>query len=251
MYPTSLIVMHLNKGGKLWYILHEGVSKRDGARIGSGRYPLGSGNRPYQHGVIASVNLEKDDKEEKKYNLNYKIKTKEYSKDEDMAAVNPYRTTDNAYRNNCTHCSATYDLRRRGYDITATRNINGESDDVIKSWYKDSKLVEIKSKSKFAENLGKFSLNFSLHKEVESQLLKEEDGSRGIILFEWAGLDSGHAANYEIENGKVIIRDCQINKIVKLSDYTTCSDLVSFMRTDNLEPNEKTIKRCSKNVKTK
>ena len=31
------------------YLRHEGVSKRDGAPIGSGRYPLGSGENPYQH----------------------------------------------------------------------------------------------------------------------------------------------------------------------------------------------------------
>lgn len=31
------------------YLLHEGVSKRDGAPVGSGRYPLGSGGEPYQH----------------------------------------------------------------------------------------------------------------------------------------------------------------------------------------------------------
>lgn len=31
------------------YLVHEGRSKRDGAKIGSGRYPLGSGENPYQH----------------------------------------------------------------------------------------------------------------------------------------------------------------------------------------------------------
>jgi len=31
------------------YLLHVGVSKMDGAPIGSGRYPLGSGEMPYQH----------------------------------------------------------------------------------------------------------------------------------------------------------------------------------------------------------
>ena len=30
-------------------LFHEGVSKKDGAKIGSGRYPLGSGENPYQH----------------------------------------------------------------------------------------------------------------------------------------------------------------------------------------------------------
>ena len=31
------------------YLSHEGRSKEDGAKQGSGRYPLGSGERPYQH----------------------------------------------------------------------------------------------------------------------------------------------------------------------------------------------------------
>lgn len=33
------------------FLYHEGVSKRDGAEIGSGRYPLGSGENPYQHAL--------------------------------------------------------------------------------------------------------------------------------------------------------------------------------------------------------
>ena len=31
-----------------YYLMHSGRSKRDGAKIGSGRYPLGSGDRPFQ-----------------------------------------------------------------------------------------------------------------------------------------------------------------------------------------------------------
>ena len=30
-------------------LMHYGKSKKDGAIIGSGRYPLGSGDDPYQH----------------------------------------------------------------------------------------------------------------------------------------------------------------------------------------------------------
>lgn len=31
------------------FLMHSGRSKRDGAKVGSGRYPLGSGDRPHQH----------------------------------------------------------------------------------------------------------------------------------------------------------------------------------------------------------
>jgi hypothetical protein len=33
-----------------YYLMHSGRSKRDGAKVGSGRYPLGSGERPFQNG---------------------------------------------------------------------------------------------------------------------------------------------------------------------------------------------------------
>lgn len=37
------------------YIAHFGVSKANGAKVGSGRYPLGSGQDPYQHAAKASA----------------------------------------------------------------------------------------------------------------------------------------------------------------------------------------------------
>lgn len=39
---------HVHGGIKMNNISHSGVSKLKGAKIGSGRYPLGSGKRPYQ-----------------------------------------------------------------------------------------------------------------------------------------------------------------------------------------------------------
>ena len=44
------------------YLMHYGRSKRDGAPIGSGRYPLGSGEEPYQHdGRVGSFNTYMND----------------------------------------------------------------------------------------------------------------------------------------------------------------------------------------------
>lgn len=49
---TDFIVLDEFFGPKpsLESLAHEGRSKRDGAPVGSGRYPLGSGENPYQHG---------------------------------------------------------------------------------------------------------------------------------------------------------------------------------------------------------
>lgn len=40
-------------------IYHFGVSKRNGAKVGSGRYPLGSGKRPYQDSDPYAVKVAK------------------------------------------------------------------------------------------------------------------------------------------------------------------------------------------------
>lgn len=44
---------------KLTEIYHFGVSKRNGAKVGSGRYPLGSGKRPYQDSDSHAVKVAK------------------------------------------------------------------------------------------------------------------------------------------------------------------------------------------------
>lgn len=38
-------------------LVHEGVSKKNGAKIGSGRYRLGTGKRPFQHGEWFNQNI--------------------------------------------------------------------------------------------------------------------------------------------------------------------------------------------------
>ena len=45
-----------------FYLAHAGRSKRDGAKIGSGRYPLGSGDRPYQGDPAKAARVKRERK---------------------------------------------------------------------------------------------------------------------------------------------------------------------------------------------
>lgn len=51
-----------------YYLEHRGVSVKNGAPIGSGRYRLGSGKRPFQHGDIWSFKIN-NAKESKALNI--------------------------------------------------------------------------------------------------------------------------------------------------------------------------------------
>ena len=57
--------------------MHEGRSKRDGAKVGSGRYRLGSGERPYQHVFVSQEEQKRLSKAISSYsktgNLDYDI----------------------------------------------------------------------------------------------------------------------------------------------------------------------------------
>ena len=150
-----------------------------------------------------------------------------HSSEDDMAAVNP------RYKNgvvpgtsvNCVLCSCTYDLRRRGYDVTALSSETGNyTEQILKGLYKDPVIEHVPSKS-FTEMF-------------DNAAKKYPEGARGEISV--SGLFMGHSMAWEIKNGKFEVLDTQRNVRV------TPSDLLEFgfmpgaknntiTRTDNLE----------------
>ena len=161
-----------------------------------------------------------------------KRKTKKQSAVEDQAAVNPYYDTQvSAYRRNCIHCSATYEMRRRGYDVEAVGDNNGESFETVASWYKDE---EVKTKSNYS---GKEK---AAAKEIEKEILKNGNGSRGQYIVNWSG-GGAHSMVWEVENNEVIIRDCQTNKTHTVEEITERTKDTVYFRTDNLDLEEEIL----------
>ena len=172
-----------------------------------------------------------------------------HSPESDMAKVNPlFDKAIPGTTQNCVLCSLTYDLRRRGYDVTAKlSNEPMNTERVLKSVYKS------KHETEYYTDCHSFE-------KVESNMLKKyPDNSRGIFLARhYSSLGyMGHAMAWEIKGGKVYVYDTQSNKKVKLTkaDMGLLMPTMSgTVRTDNLEINWKKMsdicaERLGKEVK--
>ena len=179
----------------------------------------------------------------------FKKKNKDYSPEEDLKRVNPDLNDFNTNsKNNCMLCTMTYEMRRRGYDVTAKKSGNGYFDNEIKRWMPDAKIERFGgakwNRKEVLKNLsGRTNKDFA--RNVVSQIEnKQPNGARGnlTVMFDGGG---GHSMFYEIVNGRMIIRDGQISKTFTdpVKVLAKCSD-INVCRFDNLEFDPKTIKEC-------
>jgi hypothetical protein len=150
----------------------------------------------------------------------------EYSKNGTTSGIkkNFDEDLDKLYMLNCTNCAATYELRRRGYDVEAMGyyqgiTMNSDRNEDYQQNYKGEL---------------KWHTNFSA-KELEKKILGIARGDqRGYIT------SPGHIFNYEVKNGKVYFIDVQFGGLnhhttEKLFEDQGDTKCFSFARTDNLE----------------
>ena len=198
------------------------------------------------------------------------------SADENMAEINEdYDKYDDKRSQNCAYCTSAYELRMRGYDVQAAEYnafTYNATPATIYSWYKngDMKLISptdekgsttIKSINKYLSSNFIWDL-YPMNKELESddsrpyigsdvRMALEANnppGSRGQFVVSWKS-GGGHSMVYEIDSkGHSTIRDCQVNETYTVEEIISygVSD-VMFMRTDNLELNEKILKTVERN----
>lgn len=161
-----------------------------------------------------------NDEHQRVINPNYKADPNEFTYDNNM---------------NCSFCTAAYDLRKRGYDVEANPISTQEAytyDDIC-SWYKGASYVEERQVT-------------TQSAQTEAVILEETlksygDGARGHLCVYWTA-GGGHDVAWEVENGEVVIRDCQTNEVVEAIDYLSMSSSYTHLRTDNLEPNEEVLR---------
>lgn len=183
-------------------------------------------------------------------NEELKIKDRHWTEEEDMAAVNPsYRNFDANTKSNCMLCTTTYDLRRRGYDVTAEKASRGYYTNEIRRWYPDAKTKNAYTASTYDDVLkaarGK---NTECTQKTVKAILKQPDGARGNLTVTW-GAGGGHSVVYEVKNRQVIIRDCQTNKtykgdkVSKILDSCTSAE---YTRLDNVRVDKKAVSEVIK-----
>ena len=189
-----------------------------------------------------------------------KLKNKELSTEKDLSRVNPgYQPFKKDTQNNCPMCCVAFDLRRRGFDVRAENSKSGMTIGDIEKLYKNGRFKETVTDNVYADKsnataLIRQSLDIGYYNKPKKEIANDivhsitsNGDSRGIISNRWQNLDAsaGHVVMYEVKGGKLTIMDGQTNTVYKNpNDYLTKTDMgsVKFMRTDNLEPNYKTIK---------
>ena len=182
----------------------------------------------------------------------YMKKEGSYTDKQDIAAINPgYLDLTQNTKSNCMLCSTTYDMRKRGYDVTAQLDSEGYSFPDLKRWYPKA---ELKTNTRYDENGHVLKQKEYVQKSINN-LLSQGEGARGNIML-WFGHGCGHSIAYEIKDGKLMFIDGQSGQVYKqgkssaLNTSTPESFLNktlvnSYARLDNIDPDiEKIIKEC-------
>lgn len=170
-----------------------------------------------------------------------KLKNSEMTQKEDLAMVNPgFKNLQDNSKSNCMLCTTAYDLRRRGYDVTAGKAAVGYNANDVKRWYPKAEYKTV--------DFERTAVDLFSHKKLidatTSALASQGEGARGNLMVRW-DIGGGHSMAYEVSGGKVRIFDGQSNKIYNdpkkiLRDCYSAS----YARLDNVEPNWKEIKEC-------
>ena len=162
-------------------------------------------------------------------------KGKEMSMADAYFDANPYYSDNYAeFSENCQRCVFAYEMRRRGYDVTALPTYAGDMMPRGGNWQQAMSGMTRVSVGRSTER--------ATIKAIENQMSSWGEGSRGIIRVKWAGGNSGHVFNVEQKNGKLYVYDVQSKKrktgmsyLKETMQYTTLSHTELF-RTDNATP---------------
>lgn len=166
--------------------------------------------------VADTANLVVGNLDRKRQNKNRmdlsQIKKKESSSTvfEDLKEINRGYGIKYGHSKNCGNCTIAMELRRRGYDVKASRNEYGIYFDELSKWYKN---VELKT-NPITKSKGESKSSYikRSYDQLCTSLEKYGDGARGYlgVVYEKGG---GHAMYWENSNSKTRIYDPQRNKV--------------------------------------
>ena len=173
--------------------------------------------------------------------------SKQRSADQDQDLINPdYDSTQMRYSMNCSYCSATWDLRRRGYEVEARPFTNEYDTDLeeIASWYRNTGTEDFRGYDvSTASNVDRAASIQTLGEDMLSQ----GEGAYGNFVMYWTG-GAGHSVVWSVENGKLLIRDTQLDTVDTWEDYMKkhepYMDIYCYLRTDNREINANILEVC-------
>ncbi len=142
------------------------------------------------------------------------------------------------YTTNCQRCVVAYELRRRGYDVTALPKYEGDTlgrvtridrnDAIWSRWqgaFRSAKPETVKART-----------SKKVVKNIEEKMKSYGDGSRGVVTIMYKNSNTGHVFNVEQRKGKTYFVDAQSGQRMWAKNYIDIVDTrtVTLTRTDNL-----------------
>ena len=140
------------------------------------------------------------------------------------------------YNMNCQRCVVAYELRRRGYDVTALPTYDGDKLPQSKligniSWdrwqgaFRSAKPVSVRAET-----------SETVVKNIEKRMKSYGNGARGVISITYKNSRIGHVFNVEQRKGKTYFVDAQDGKRVWAKNFMDIVDksTVTLTRIDNL-----------------
>lgn len=113
-----------------------------------------------------------------------------------LSKTNPNYSPDTEWSINCQRCVPTYEMRRRGYDVTALPKLD-ENDYLCRHPFDVWKNPDV------------ISTSGSGHESIVEKMNEWGDGARAQVVVVWKGVPSGHTFIVENVNGEVRFIDPQ------------------------------------------
>lgn len=171
-------------------------------------------------------------------------KSRSMTDDEDMVRINPEHDEGEIFQNNCAMCTASMELRQRGFDVHAGQNrkwSGNDTDEVIEKFFTgEHTKPPIWNESKPWDD----NKDDKYISSCRENILSQGKDARGEIWIDWIS-GGGHSVYYKAEKGEITVYDTQANKkysgteLDKWLEFTTG---FSSKRLDNQQPNIEFLK---------
>lgn len=163
---------------------------------------------------------------------------------ENLIACNPGKGKKKGTANNCGFCTATMEMRARGYDVRARRKAMGMNMNEFGKWFEGFKLNNFEFGPRGQKESRKEYYKRSYDKLCQD-LEKYGNGSRGCISIMYEKMNVGHVFNWKVENNRVIFLEGQVGRTVNDSVFSFADpQSIRFARLDNLALKPDVAKTC-------
>lgn len=141
-----------------------------------------------------------------------------------VTKTNPKYAEKFEYRNNCTRCVTSLEMRRRGYDVAAAPSMADSPHKVIRQTFSAD---SIKARERLVQKPkgGK-------HSAIGSG---DPDGSRYYVWGQWKTGGGWHIWSAEMRDGAIHFFEPQTGKSLGVKGYTGRAKKVSYCRVDDLD----------------